>query len=93
MIFHPIPLKDCEALLKDQEDILTPAWEKFRRDAALQTCPSCGAGDPILILDTRKPFASGEILPRYHARCSACGMDYTLWTRLAIGVPTPSRVC
>lgn len=83
MIFKMMNESDIRSALEGQENILEKEAKENERFFKSLTCPSCGAG-VLPIIDARKPFKEGQILPNYLAKCRQCEAEFEPYTKIQI---------
>jgi len=82
-------MKAADALkaLEGQENVLQPAIDDHERFFHNLSCPSCG-GEVMPIVNTRRLFSTGSVLPNYLAKCKNCGVEFEPYTGIQITMPS-----
>lgn len=83
MIFKPMKQEDVRKALEGQENILEPAVKQHEAFFKQLSCPSCG-GEVMPIVNPRKPFKEGSILPNYLGRCKVCTTEFEPQTGIQV---------
>ncbi len=86
MIFKTMKPEDVRKALEGQTNIIEPAVEANKRYFKSLSCPSCG-GPVGPIVNARKPFKQGEILPNFLGKCETCGVEFDPATGIQITMP------
>lgn len=86
MIFRTLPPEVVRQALTGHEDVLKKAMEEnevfFRR----LSCPSC-RGEIMPVVDARRPFREGAVLPNYLGKCKSCGSEFEPHTGIQVTLP------
>lgn len=86
MIFKTMKASELRKALEGHENVLKPAVEAHERFFKQLACLSCG-GEVMPIVNAKKPFRDGEILPNYLAKCRACGVEFEPYTGIQVTLP------
>ncbi len=87
MIFKPMDQEVLKEILKDQENILAPEYEKHKAFFDSFQCPYCGGGVREILLPNML-FTPEGILPKYLAECNDCGAQFEPYTVIELRGPT-----
>ncbi len=83
MLFKPMKPEDVRKALEGQTDILGPAAKQSEDFFKRLTCPTCGS-DVMPIVNAKKPFRDGEVLPNYLGKCKKCGVEFEPTTGIQV---------
>jgi hypothetical protein len=85
-MFKPMKRADLLKALEGQENVLAPAVAENERFFRAIFCPSCG-GDVMPIVNTRKLFREGGLLPNFLGKCKTCHTEFEPHTNIIISLP------
>jgi rubredoxin len=86
MIFKTMKKEDVLKALEGHENILGPAAQQHEKFFKNLACPDCGS-DVMPLVNVRKPFREGSILPNFLAKCKMCGIEFDPYTGIQITMP------
>lgn len=78
--------EDVLRAIEGHENIIKKAHDDLESFFKHVSCPSCN-GDIMKVVNSTKPFKSGEILPNYLAKCKSCGIEFDPYTGIQISMP------
>lgn len=87
MLFKPMKPEDVRKLLEGHENIVDKAEKESVAFFRMLSCPSCG-GEVQRIVNARKPFKEGEILPNFLGKCKLCGVEFEPYTKIQVSMPS-----
>ena len=82
MIFKEMDKEEVLKVLEGQKDILSEEKQKHEEYFAHLRCISCRGDEIEPFVDPESLYAPGSFLPNYLARCSACGCEFTPYTKI-----------
>ena len=89
MIFKTMKQADVLRALEGHQDVLTSAAKENEEFFRRLSCPSCH-GEVMSIVNARKPFREGGILPNYLGKCKSCGVEFEPYTGIQVTLPEPT---
>lgn len=88
MIFKPMKKEDVLRALEGQENILDRHVKEHEAYFKRISCPSCH-GDVMAIVNVRKLYSPGQVLPNYLGKCKTCGVEFEPYTGIQLTMPEP----
>lgn len=79
---------DIQKALEGHSDVLTQAAKENEAFFRRLSCPACH-GEVLPIVNARKPFREGAILPNYLGKCKSCGVEFEPITGILVTLPEP----
>jgi hypothetical protein len=90
-VFRPLPVGLARKLIEGIQDELTPLAESRAGMIKSRPCPRCkNAMHPFL--NSQHAFSPNDPLPRLHARCTECGLEWDPVSNLILNTGDPSKV-
>ncbi len=83
MIFKTMKTEDILEALEGHENILDPAVKENERFFNTLSCVDCG-GDVYPIVNPKKLFNEGALLPNFWAKCKLCGVEFEPHTKIQL---------
>lgn len=80
--------EDVLRALEGQENILDKRVKEHEAFFKRLSCPSC-QGDVMPIVNVRKLFSQGEVLPNFLGKCKTCGVEFEPYTGIQLTMPEP----
>jgi hypothetical protein len=87
-VFKPMKREDVLKALEGQKDILEPIFKQNEEFFKRLSCPAC-KGEVSPIVDSRRPYREGSVLPNFLAKCKACGIEFEPHTGIQVTMATP----
>lgn len=86
MIFKTMKQADVLKALEGHTNIIDPEVRELEAFFRRLQCVSCG-GEVQKILNPKKLFREGSILPNYLAKCKACETEFEPYTGIQLTPP------
>lgn len=86
MSFKTMKTEDVLKALEGHQNVLKPAVEAHQAYFRRIQCVACG-GECMPILNSKKLFREGDILPNYLAKCKTCGVEFEPYTGIQVSAP------
>lgn len=90
MVFQEMKPEDVRRALAGQPNVLKPALEAHEKYFANLSCYRCG-GDVYAIVNPKKLFREGSVLPNFLAKCKSCGCEFEPYTMIEVKGPDAPR--
>lgn len=72
--------------LKDEPDMITPAFNAHQEYFKSLSCHRCGS-PVVAVINSRMPFRASDLLPNYLARCKDCECEFEPYTKIEVTLP------
>jgi hypothetical protein len=89
MIFKAMKQEDVRKALKGHSDIMKPSFDAVENLIKTISCPACGSGGLVPVVNSRVPFKEGSIVPNYLAKCESCRGEFEPYTGIQVTLPKP----
>ncbi len=83
MIFKPMKRDDVLKAIQSADNVIDSEVKKTEAFFRHLQCVSCG-GEVTKVLNPRKLYREGAILPNYLARCKTCEVEFEPYTGIQV---------
>ncbi len=86
MKFKTMNVPKLLEIIKNEPDVITPALSEHQKYFASLQCHRCDA-DVMPILNNKKLFSEGSLIPNFLAKCKNCGCEFEPYTKIEVKLP------